>query len=139
MRRQPGPATVEAMGPLRLLEFANVILLQSHSSTKLDGVFSLGPACVVVKDLSCQGLIRMVIRIPAKITVVPQVGGAKSGPPVGTEWVGQTELARPVGKVGKCSLIVKRSVHPYQEFVQERVRNQPIIVRRNIVNCSVGS
>ena len=139
MRRQPGPATVEAMGPLRLLEFANVILLQSYSSTKLDSVLAFGPGSIVIEDLGGQGLIRMVVRVPAKITVISQVGGAKSRPPVDSKWVRQTELARPVGKVGKCSLIVERSVHAYQEFVQKGIRNQPVVVRRNIVNCCVGS
>src|SRR5467141_2790293 len=80
----------------------------------------------------------MIVRVPAKITIISQVGGAKSRPPVDTERVGQAELARPVGKVGKCSLIVKRSVYAYQEFVQEGIGNQPVIVCRNIMNGVVG-
>ena len=101
-------------------------------------MLALGPGRVVVQDLSRQGLIRMIVRVPAKIAIVSQVGGAKSRPPVDTERVGQAEVARPVGKVSQCSLIVKRSVHAHKKFVQEGIRNQPVIVHRHIMNGGVS-
>ena len=102
------------MTALGLLVLTHVVLFSSPPETKLEGMFAVGPGCVVIDRFAGQILIVHIVRVPAKERRAIRrrhFTRVHRWPARCVEGVGHPQFGRPVGGVGASAVVNGGSVH----------------------------